>query len=121
MTSRGKLVVLLGLVLVLVGCTNSEQREESERRARREAELDKARHEDRFGERVPVVDEPEKPAEPAEPQYVDTEFFVYDGNECESHELTSCGVSFDECTNNVVYECLHNVKYVIKTKRVLVK
>lgn len=116
-----KFFVLLGLVLALAGCTSSEQREESERRARREAELDKARHEDRLekdtSDRVPVVGEPEAPPEP---QYEDKDFYVYDGTECETYELNSCGVNFYKCANHIVYECMHNVKYTIKTKRVLV-
>ena len=68
-----------------------------------------------------AVDEEEQ----AEPQYEEVTYYEVDNTKCygkyDDDKLPSCGMSFWDCKDGAVRECMTNVKYKVKTEQRLIK
>ena len=124
-------------VLVMLGCLSScSSNEEEEMAARRKrVEERKAReaqetpmnqnidpNDGGYAQVPPLAQEPAAPAEPAV-EDVKRYTFSYVGGStstisCYQFENSPCGLSFWECSDRMIYECLTNVKYTyVEEKR----
>lgn len=118
-------IAAVAVVLMLSACSDSSDKVAVEESSRKRQEIERKEQEEATRQPVPLeveleAEEP-KDTTPAEPEYKEITVWRFDGTNCLSYEQAQCGVSFWECDNNKVYECMHNVTYTATTKKVLVE
>jgi hypothetical protein len=122
-------VLLLSLMVLLSGCTDSTENSYKERYSSARDNLEtctselnalKARAQF-FAEGSGAAVEHTEPEAPPEPQYDDYKVYHITASNnvkdvCDEVGETQCGVSAHECKSGAVYSCLTNVSYIEKTE-----